>query len=191
MISDAIDSTGAWIDNAGPVDWSLSLDESGEGASMSVRTRLTQSHSSQVLGSAADFGGLSFAGVSEGFVSLDAPNFDLEGYNARADGKTELDVRFAVYGQPASFTISGSITGPRVYFVWLFGPAGTEPFACEFDDDCIALGGGGQLQPGLYSFVGVERDHGVISWCEDCESPVPSGTQNADGSLAVTLSVGH
>lgn len=124
-------------------------------------------------------------------AGVTGPDGRFDTYTAYADGETEIDVSFDVYGDPAAWSLAGQIDGARVYFVWIFGGPGDNPFECEFDDDCGGIAGSGLLEPGRYSFVAVERDFGRIDWRADGENAETSGRVDTNGSLSATLTVGH
>jgi len=186
-----VDSTSR-VEGAEPFEHEFDYDESGDGSNgMSAGVELRQFHRSTITGTPNAFGGATFTGSTEGFVSLSNPDFELDTYTAYADGETEIDISFDVYGDPAAWSLAGQIDGARVYFVWIFGGPGDNPFECEFDDDCGGIAGSGLLEPGRYSFVAVERDFGRIDWRADGENAETSGRVDTNGSLSATLTVGH
>ncbi len=173
-------------------DLTTSLDESGTGEGMSARGEIEVHSRSTITGSEAAFSGASVEATSTGSVQLNNPNTDVQTYSAYVRARAGSDVNFWVYGDPATFTVTGSQSGnPNGYFVWIFGP-GENGFECTGDDGCTTIGGSGTIEPGRYSFVTRFHKFVSLSWCqnEGCGS-AESGTRSADSHLSATLGVVH
>ena len=146
---------------------------------------------SSMRGSIDNFTGASFETHTRGLVRLTDPNFDVLTYTARVSGETSMVIAFAVYGDPASFTISGSTNADLEYRVELW-QGGTIYYECDiFDDPCDTIGGSGTMPAGVYSFRADVRDFAQRWWCADCEGTQPSGTETANSDLKAFLSVSH
>ncbi len=187
-INETLDTSWVPTPLTDPVNFSNTFNQTETGEGITANPKMTQSHQSSVSGSVDAFAGASVTAMSTGSITVTNPNFDVDSYVARTDGRTDYSVGFRVYGDPATFNISGSINGSRIYFVWLFGP--NDPYECDSFDGCTSIAGSGAIIPGAYNFVVVQRDHNSIQWYEDYTGQ-NSGTADATGGITATLSVSH
>ncbi len=140
--------------------------------------------------SGTDFSGMTCTASVDGEITLSNPNMDILSYQAQADGWVEVEVEFVVWGEAASFSVSGSVEA-QYYDIELDGDE--TMFVCDSSDaPCGSLSGSGSLPAGEYDFDVFIEGGGFIWWHEDCQDcDVVSGTDSGDGNIDVTLSVQH
>ena len=178
-------------DGAARVDTVLTEEGEGSRVGMTVRGNVrTQVTTSVELGGQGGLDGVSISSTSQGSITLESPNFDILSYQAQADGNVDLSVEFQVWGDPATFSLSG-VVGSTDSEVYLDGPEG-DIFECdESSGGCGSINESGALAPGYYTFAVYHSNGGFIRWFENCDGCTVSGTESSQGLLDVELGLSH
>ena len=109
---------------------------------------LTSIVSNLDLGSGTNFFGTTLTGSTDATITLTNPNPDILSYQAEALGWVDVDVEFNVWGDPAPFSLSGSLSA-QYYDVELEGDESI--MECDSSDNpCSTISTAGELPPGSY-----------------------------------------
>ena len=173
-----------------PFTDSLSSGGSGSMEGMLVSGHASVSADAEVSMSGGQFSGATFSASCDGTISLSNPNHEVSYYGAGAGSRASMDLEFIVWGDPASFSISGSVAGDS-YDVDLDGDELL--FECDSGDaPCSSFSASGVLEPGEeYDFDVWIDAGGHIEWQDGCSDCTDSGTQSGESTVDVTLSVSH
>lgn len=142
------------------------------------------------LGPNGELAGMSMTSETEGRITLDGPNFDLLSYVAAGRGIVDVELELVVWGDPASFGLSGNANAAD-YVVELAGRDGPIFECSSVESPCGSIDGSGALPPGTYRLTANHFDGGSITWHEDCTDCVSSGTQGSAGTMSLEFSVQH
>jgi len=123
-------------------------------------------------------------------LTLSNPNFEILSYQAGAVGYVEADLEFRVWGEPATFTMHGNVSG-TYYDIELSGPDG-DLFECDPEDaPCFTISTGGELEPGYYDLSVYLDERVQYHWYRDCDGCSTQGTKETEGSLELDFEVQH
>ena len=176
--------------DTGPLDEAFTRSGSATMVGMSVQGEASVTGQSTLTLDGDAFQAVTFHSEMDGSITLTNPNHTILSYSASAESWAEMELSFTVWGDPASYTLGGSVDA-IYYDVELSGDE-TAFWCDDFDSPCTALSGAGLLPPGEYDLDVYAEIGGWIGWYEDgCQECVPSGTEGASGMIDVTFTVTH
>lgn len=159
---------------------------SGSGAGMQVMGEASATMVNNLDIGSTNFSGTTLEGSVDGTITLTNPNPDIHSYQAQAGGWVEVDIEFNVWGEPAPFALSGTVSG-QYYDVDLDGD--DQIFECDSSDEpCATISAGGLLEPGTYDLDLYVFAEGYIGSHEDTPH---QGTQTESATIDVTFVVNH
>ncbi len=148
----------------------------------------TQVRSEVELGAGTQRTRFSLSSLSSGSITLSDPNFDILSYQTQAEAVVDVGVEFIVWGDGATFNLSGSSSSAG-YEVDLEGPE-DDILECDNDEDpCGSIAESGTLEPGRHTFDLYHYNGGQIRWFDGCTGCTTSGTESSSGSMEVVLDV--